>query len=151
MRVLDAATVKDLHARLARVRPETNARWGRMNAHQMVCHLNDSFAFAMSEKMASEDITFLNRTVVRWVGLHTPLFWPKGVPTRPEMDQLCGGTRPVEFLRDQSALAVAIERFAQPHLSFPFPRHPIFGELTEWEWMRWGYLHADHHFRQFGV
>jgi hypothetical protein len=34
---------------------------------------------------------------------------------------------------------------------FQFARHPIFGELTEREWMRWGYLHTDHHFRQFGV
>ncbi len=28
--------------------------------------------------------------------------------------------------------------------------HPYFGNLTKWEWMRWAYLHADHHLRQFG-
>jgi hypothetical protein len=30
------------------------------------------------------------------------------------------------------------------------PAHPIFGRMTEAEWMRWGYLHTDHHLRQFG-
>jgi hypothetical protein len=30
-------------------------------------------------------------------------------------------------------------------------RHPIFGELTDSERMRWGYLHMDHHLRQFGA
>ena len=32
----------------------------------------------------------------------------------------------------------------------PWPRHPIFLDLTQTQWMRWGYLHADHHLRQFG-
>jgi hypothetical protein len=28
--------------------------------------------------------------------------------------------------------------------------HPMFGGMTAKDWMRWGYLHADHHLRQFG-
>ncbi len=151
MQTLDYPTTKNLLDRLQRLRPESRGLWGKMNAHQMVCHLVDSYGFAMGLKAASEDITFLNRTLVRWVGLHTPLPWPKGVPTRPEMDQLSGGTRPSEFELDAAALTAAIQRFAQRPRTFQFARHPIFGDLTEWEWMRWGYLHADHHFRQFGL
>jgi hypothetical protein len=151
MQTINSQVVEELLHRLQRLRPETRALWGKMNAHQMVCHLADSYGLAMGDRTASEDITFLNRTLVRWVGLHTPLPWPKGVPTRPEMDQLRGGTPPVEFTRDTAGLTVAIQRFAQRPRTFEFGRHPIFGELTEWEWMRWGYLHADHHFRQFGV
>ena len=45
----------------------------------------------------------------------------------------------------------AIERFAVQPDTFQSGRHPTFGELTRWEWIRWGYLHADHHFRQFGL
>ena len=67
------------------------------------------------------------------------------------MDQLVGGTRPTAFLEDRAALAAAIEQFARQPRTAQFSRRPIFGELTEWEWMRWGYLHADHHFRQFGA
>lgn len=151
IQVLDSSGIKDLLGRLQRIRPDTRALWGRMNAHQMVCHLNDSFGLAMGDKTASEDITFFNRTLIKWVALYAPFSWPKGIPTRPEMDQLQGGTRPVEFSQDRAALAAAIERFARHPNSFRFSRHPTFGELTHWEWIRWGYLHTDHHFRQFGV
>ena len=151
MQTLDSTAIQDVLDRLQRLRPETHALWGKMNAHQMICHLNDSFGLAMGAKTASEEITFLNRTLIKWVALYSPLRWPKGVPTRPEMDQLGGGTPPAEFSHDKAALAAAMERFARRPKTFQFSRHPIFGELTEWEWIRWGYLHADHHFRQFGV
>jgi hypothetical protein len=152
MKTLDSqVVVAGLLQRLQSIRPDTPPQWGKMNAHQMVCHLNDSFAFAMGIKPAGEDITFLGRTLMRWVALHTSLRWPKGVQTRPEMDQVSGGgTPPVEFERDSAALAAAIQQFAGTPRSYQFVGHPIFGELTEWEWMRWGYLHTDHHLRQFG-
>ena len=151
MQTLYSSAGKDLLDRLGRLRPENRALWGKMNAHQMVCHLNDSFGAAMGDRTTSEDITFLSRTLIKWIALHAPLPWPKGVPTRPEVDQLDGGTRPVEFSHDKAALAAAIERFAKQPRTFQFPSHPVFGELTEWEWMRWGYLHSNHHLRQFGV
>jgi hypothetical protein len=151
MQTLDSTGINLLLDRLQHIHPETRALWGKMNAHQMVCHLDDSFDLAMGDRAASDDITFFNRTLIKWVALKTPLPWPKGVPTRPEMDQLGGGTRPVEFSHDKAALAAAIERFARQPRAFRFGRHPMFGEMTDWEWMRWGYLHADHHFRQFGV
>ena len=28
--------------------------------------------------------------------------------------------------------------------------HPIFGRMSERTWLRWAYLHTDHHLRQFG-
>ena len=151
MKTLNAASTKELLERLQRVRPGTPAGWGKMNAHQMVCHLSDSFALAMGMKTASADNTFLNRTLVRWFALRVPLTWPRGVPTRPEMDQLVGGTPPEEFGRDTQALAASIARFGKQPRDFQFAHHPIFGDLTEWEWLRWGYLHADHHLRQFGA
>lgn len=151
MQILDSPSTNALLARLDRLHPETNAQWGKMNAHQMVCHLNDSFGLAMGTRSASEVITFFNRTFIRWVALRTPMPWPKGVPTRPEMDQFDGGTRPATFAQDKAALVASIQRFSSQPRDFAFSRHPIFGNLTEWEWMRWGFLHANHHFRQFGI
>jgi hypothetical protein len=74
--------------------------------------------------------------------------WPKGVPTPPEMDQRVAGTPPVEFNADRAALQEKLARFARSR--GPWAPHPIFAALTTNEWMRWGYLHADHHLRQFG-
>lgn len=151
MLILDASSTRDIQDRLGRLTPESAAVWGKMNAHQMVCHLLDSFGLAMGTKSASEVITPMSRTLIRWLALRVPMHWPKGVPTRPEMDQHVGGTPPVEFLQDRAALSALIGRFAVKPRDFEFARHPVFGPMSEWEWMRWGYLHADHHFRQFGV
>jgi Protein of unknown function (DUF1569) len=151
MQILDTRTIESLLKRLQTLDPETRALWGKMNAHQMVCHLNDSFDLAMGSKTASADITLLGSTLIKWIALRWPAQWPKGVPTRPEMDQLRGGTRPAEFTQDKGALAAAIRRFTRQPKEFQFARHPTLGTLTDWEWMRWGYLHVDHHFRQFGA
>ena len=72
MQTLDSVAIKGLLNRLDRLRPETRALWGKMNVHQMVCHLNDSLELAMGAKTASEDITFLNRTVL---GTPDHLLW----------------------------------------------------------------------------
>ena len=94
--------------------------------------------------------TFLQRTLIKKVALYVPLPWPKGVPTRPEADQMAGGTKPVDFAKDKAALLVLIDRIASEKRDFTFVAHPIFGKMTDREWMRWAYLHCDHHLRQFG-
>jgi hypothetical protein len=137
--------------RLAKVQPDLKARWGRMSIHQMVCHLSDSFLGVMGEKYVSPASGPLHRTIVKWVALYAPIPWPKGIPTRPEMDQLIGGTAPAEFEHDKRALVTVIGRFSNPKRTFEWSPHPIFGNMRDADWFRWGYLHIDHHLRQFGV
>jgi hypothetical protein len=122
-----------------------------MSAHQMVCHLSDSFLAAMGQRSVSSASNLLTRTLVRRIALHTALPWPKGVKTLPEVDQEIGGTRPVEFGRDVEQLVSFIETFGAPPCDFDWQVHPIFGRLSEREWLHWGYRHVDHHLRQFGL
>jgi hypothetical protein len=86
---------------------------------------------------------------MKWLALNMPMKWPKGVPTRPEIDQEISGTAPAEFEADLHALLALTKEFARTPRSFTFAAHPIFGNMNEAEWMRWAYLHADHHIRQF--
>jgi hypothetical protein len=137
--------------RLERLTQNSPRQWGRMSPHQAVCHLSDSFRVAMGRREASQAQTWFNRTVGRFVALHTAVPWPHGVPTRPEVDQLIGGTTPVEFAHDLRELAVAIEAFTASPRNFIFRSHPGFGPLTDREWMIWGNKHMDHHLRQFGA
>jgi hypothetical protein len=149
---LNQADKKEIIERLSNLRPDSQRRWGRMTPHQMVCHLSDSFRIALGELSASSVENFFTRSfLVKWFVLYLPLPWPKGVPTRPEVDQQVGGTKPTEFERDRQELEMLIERFIRRPEGFEFSRHPYFGKMTETEWMRWGYLHCDHHLRQFGV
>ena len=140
----------ELLERLQRVRPNHIRHWGKMSPHQMICHLTDSFKAGTGEKSATSAENLLNRTVMKWAGLYLPIPWPHGINTLPEMDQNIGGTKPVEFERDRAELAEMIERFSRPQRDFEWGRHPLFGEMSDRDWYRWGYLHVDHHLRQFG-
>jgi hypothetical protein len=137
--------------RLARVQPVHRPRWGRMSAHQMLCHLSDSFLAVMGEKYVSPATGPLQRTLVKWIALYTPIPWPRGIPTRPEMDQFVGGTAPLEFEQDKKTLVTRIQRFSDPKRDFEWSAHPIFGTMPDPAWLRWGYLHLDHHLRQFSA
>lgn len=148
---LDSAVTADTVNRLRRLQPSAARLWGKMNAHQMVCHLGDSFRLGLGERDASPASGVLQRTVLKTIALRLPLPWPKGIQTRPEVDQQLGGTPPVEFATDKFELIATIGRFARSGRDFQFAIHPFFGAMSEWEWMRWGYLHADHHLRQFGL
>lgn len=136
--------------RLRQLAPDSRRRWGRMTSNQAVCHLSDSFRNMMSPTPISSVATPFSRTFVRWIAIHSGLPWPHGVKTRPEVDQEIGGTRPVEFMQDRRELEALIEQFAA-RTSNDLQPHPMFGRLTTDEWRRWGWLHTDHHLRQFGV
>jgi hypothetical protein len=122
-----------------------------MNAHQMVCHLADCFRAVMGRKTVSNAPRFFAQPLLKWVALYSPAPWPHGVSTRPEIDQLKNGTPPGDFQSDLDVTLSLTQEFASQPRSFEFTPHPFFLEMTYSEWMRWGYLHTDHHLRQFGL
>lgn len=137
--------------RLRTVQPGCTRRWGKMSAHQMVCHLSDAFRLLTYQKAASPATGLIQSTVIKWIALYVPLRWPAGVPTRPEMDQEAGGTKPADFAADLAELELLVETITTPASDYRWPAHPIFGRMSETDWMRWAYLHVDHHLRQFGL
>lgn len=139
----------EIRSRLTRLSPEDQAQWGRMSVHQMICHLNDAYKLPLGEKTASPATGLVQRTLLKWAALQAPIQWAKGYPTRPEMEQGKGGSAPIEFPLDLTSLVSTFDRFCAG-LPVPNLPHPTFGKMTTADWMRWGYLHADHHLRQFG-
>ncbi len=140
---------QEVFRRLAQLSPDDQARWGQMSAHQMLCHLRDSYCVPLGEKAASPATGVLQRTLAKWISLWIPIHWMKGYPTRPEIEQGKGGSAPVAFTSDLHALEVVLSQFCNG-LRAPYAPHPVFGRMAANEWLRWGYLHADHHLRQFG-
>jgi len=150
MQTLESKADRDSIAkRIAALTPADQRRWGKMTVEQVVCHLCDSYRTALGEKAASSKTGFFQRTVMKWVALRVPMKWPHGVQTMPEVEQGAGGTPPVEFERDRAMLVVLFDRFCEPKSNLALA-HPFFGPMSRDEWLRWGYLHADHHLRQFG-
>jgi hypothetical protein len=141
----------ELVGRLRTLRPDSVRRWGRMSVHQMVCHLSDGFRMGIGEKTVSHIGGLLRRTMVKWIALYVPVPWPPGILTRPEIDQERLGTKPVEFAADVAQLEALVELVTAQPGSFDRQRHPIFGRMSRADWLRWGYLHMDHHLRQFSA
>lgn len=141
----------EILGRLKALRPDSARRWGRMSVHQMVCHLIDAFRMGIGEQQVSHVAGPLQRTMVKWVALYLPMSWPAGIRTRPEIDQELGGTKPVDFMADVARLEELLEVVTAQPRSFEWQLHPVFGDMSEAAWLRWGYLHMDHHLRQFGA
>ena len=75
----------EIQQRLSQVRADSVRRWGRMTAHQMVCHLGDCFRMALAHRSVSPARGLLPQVMTKWIALYLPLPWPRGViETRPD-------------------------------------------------------------------
>ena len=140
----------ELLRRLQTVGPNSTARWGRMSAHQMICHLGDAMLVATGQKAAEGVSGPLPRLIVKWIALYLPMRGPSGLRTVAEIDQEGGGTKPHDFIREVRELDMRLRRFTEERQTM-CPTHPIFGPMSRKAWLRWAYLHTDHHLRQFGA
>jgi hypothetical protein len=74
-----------------------------------------------------------------------------GRPHEAQIDQHVGGTRPADFAADVRELVTFVTLVTTPETDVPWQSHPIFGRMSRAAWLRWSYLHIDHHLRQFGA
>jgi len=136
-----------LQRRIARLTPDAPRRWGRMTAHQMVCHLTDAVEGAFDADAEAPGTGALSRQPLKWLVLHV-LRWPRGTMQSPER---LTRRRPTEWHSDVAALRDAVERLAARDPMAPWPASGVFGRLSREEWGALLRTHIDHHLRQFGV
>jgi hypothetical protein len=139
--------LSETRARLRTVRVDDRARWGKMTAKQMVRHLRCAYEVALGERTV-EPMQRFPPVLMKWVALRTGVRWPKNIETMPELKRAIGERSETEFDAIMRAVIERMEVLATGKRCAP--THPMFGPMTEEDWMRWGYLHADHHLRQFG-
>jgi len=141
----------ELVTRLGKLTPQSDRCWGRMTAPQMVCHLADACRMALGQKRVSDDSSALRRTIIKWLALYAPLPWRAGIVTSPEIDQQIAGTCPADFTADVAEVRALLDAIEKRGLRGTWPDHPVFGRMSAPDWLRWAYLHTDHHLRQFGL
>jgi hypothetical protein len=143
-----AKVLSETSERLLRVREVDRALWGRMTAQQMVRHLCCAYEVALGDRSVAPLKRPRSPRAMKWVALRSGLRWPKNVPTTPELiravEEECDGT----FGELVSETIARMESLASGRRWQS--GHPVFGPMSAKDWMRWGYLHADHHLRQFG-
>jgi len=140
-------TRRELLARARRLTPEHRARWGKFTVDRMLAHLVDAFRMGMGEiEVRPRKIPLLgtwpfNVLFIRLVGM------PKNAPTVREIVQ----RPPLTIEAELRELEAAMDRFAAQRDRKQWPVHPAFGRLSRRSWGVLGYVHTDHHLRQFGV
>ena len=140
------AARQELLARARRLTPEHRPQWGKFTVDRMLAHMVDAFRMGMGEiEVKPRKIPVIgtwpfNVLFIRFVGM------PKNAPTAREIV-----TRPpLSIDAELRGLEAAMDRFAAQRTRTDWPRHPAFGKLSRSSWGVLGYVHTDHHLRQFG-
>ncbi|HEX4004896.1 MAG TPA: DUF1569 domain-containing protein [Acidobacteriaceae bacterium] len=144
----DPVLQRALDARLSALAPPDRALWGSMSVHQMICHMTEAFDCALGRKSLAPRKLALPRPILKFAALRVPRPWPHSFPSPPEIAQDQHGKPPIDFAQDHAALLAAFHEFCA-YPPNPGPPHPYFGRMSTRDWLRWGYLHTDHHLRQF--
>ena len=148
--LFDATVAGQVKARLGKLGPQCERRWGKMTAPQMLAHCSMSMQWAVGE-VAPEKRTLPARLmgplVKRMVLRNEDPLW-KNSPTAKSL--IVADER--DLSRERERLSAFIDRFATggPARCTTNP-HSFFGKMKPEEWAILMYKHLDHHLRQFGV
>ncbi|MBS1497082.1 MAG: DUF1569 domain-containing protein [Bacteroidetes bacterium] len=138
---------------LPKLNSDTPAKWGKMNAQQMLEHVT-AFFYVSTEKIQFPLVTPEE---------HLPkyrefLYSDKEFRENTKAPLTVLGEDPLPLA--QPTFSIAIEKLQKAvHYFFTYFEnspgkttiHPVFGALTFDEWVLLHYKHVTHHFKQFGL
>jgi hypothetical protein len=139
-----------IRARMKKLTHDSERQWGTLSPHEMICHLSDALRHPLGDRPAPlPKPSWFRHTLLKWLFLWVIPQYPKGASTRAYFNPKSDGTKPEEFTRDLETLDQLTLRFvaAAPRISV---EHTRFGRMRGKEWLRWWWMHTDHHLRQFG-
>jgi hypothetical protein len=146
--VADPAVLAALTTRLEQLTPTQQRVWGTMNPQQMAAHLADAAEAVLGRRSFSTPARGPSR-VMKWAALYLPMPWPRGV--RSGADPASRSLQPETFATERSRAIAALAALAAAPAAGLAAHHPLFGPMARGDWLRWAYLHTDHHLRQFGL
>ena len=148
--LFDATVANQVKMRLGGLKPESERRWGKMTAAQMLAHCSVSMQWAVGE-VVPEQRALPARLLGRLV---KPLVFRNEAPLRKNAPTakslLVADGR--DWAEERERLLGLIDKFAAGGAA-GCTKHPhsFFGKMTPEEWAILLYKHLDHHLRQFGV
>lgn len=145
--LFDASHKSEMLARIARLRADSPAKWGKMNCAQAMAHCQMPLRAATGEVVSKRGLIGILFGGIAKKSLTGPKDFKPNLPTDPKF--VVRDAR--DFEREREQLIVLIERFASrgPDGLTRDP-HPFFGKMTTAEWEALMWKHLDHHVRQFG-
>ncbi len=148
--LFDATMDNQIKTRLGTLKPQSERRWGKMTAPQMLAHCSVSMQWAVGEVVPEK-----GPLLVRLMGrLVKPMVFRNENPLRknsPTAKSLIVADER-DFAKERERLTGLIDKFAAGGAAGCTTNpHSFFGKMTPDEWAILMYRHLDHHLRQFGV
>ena len=148
--LFDATVANQVKTRLGKLQPQSERRWGKMTAAQMLAHCSVSMQWAVGE-LVPEKGTLPVRLIGRLV---KPMVFRNEDPLRknsPTAKSLIVADER-DLGKERDRLSRLIDKFAtRGAAGCTRNPHSFFGKMAPDEWAIFMYKHLDHHLRQFGV
>jgi hypothetical protein len=144
----DSGVRDEFKARIAKLTPGAQRKWGKMTPDQMLWHCAESLETGLGIKPYGKMPPMLPvpKSWVRWMLLKGP--WPKGrTPTAP--DWVAKST--YDFEEQRKRLLSAVDALTSRGLSDAAARHPVLGDVSIEFQSQLHARHLNHHLEQFGV
>jgi hypothetical protein len=147
--VFDPKTTEETFNRLEKISYVSKPQWGKMNAAQMLAHLNVTYDLTYGKTKSNP--SFFAKLMLK--------LFVKGIVTNDKPYQKNSRTGP-DFIisneRDfekEKSIFIDYVKQTEAHGAqyFEGKESASFGPMTAKEWSNQFYKHIDHHFSQFGV
>ncbi|MGL4630251.1 MAG: DUF1569 domain-containing protein [Leadbetterella sp.] len=138
-----------LISRLNTLNNTTAPQWGKMNAAQMLAHVNVPFEYAFENKHKAPNFffKFMLKTFVK-SGVVSEAPYKKNSGTAP--DFIIKGDR--DFDLEKNRLITYVKKMGSDDAkNYEGREYLPFGNMSATEWNNLFYKHIDHHLTQFGV
>jgi Protein of unknown function (DUF1569) len=147
--VFKAPVTAELLARVGRLQADSQPRWGKMNAAQMLAHCCIVYEeiHGLRKGHAPWVARFLGRYLFKRIAVGENPFH-KNIPTPKTF--VVADARVFDLERER-LIKLITETHGLGESSFEGREHVSFGPLRATEWSNLLYKHLDHHLMQFGV
>ncbi|MFD0860805.1 DUF1569 domain-containing protein [Sungkyunkwania multivorans] len=146
--IFEPESYNELKVRVAKLTPETQPKWGKMNVAQMMYHCQKALEVPL-EKSDLKRPNLAMRVLFRGfkTSMYSDKLWKANLPTAPGF----AITDEREFETEATRLNDLMDELHARKDGPPLPKHPAFGNFSKEQWGKMHYKHLDHHLRQFGV
>ncbi len=144
--IFDKGEKEQVMGRIQSLHSGQERLWGKMDASQMLAHLQISIAVALGQMQVQE-----NRLLKTILSLFKSVLYnnrpmKKNLPTgRPFITS----NNARIFEEEKQKLLTLLTRFSPEMIQNP--NYPFFGKLTHEQWGKAVWKHIDHHLRQFSA
>ncbi len=137
---------KEITDRIASVANESERKWGKMSAAQMLVHCQQPIKVGLGELKLGTNLLFMILGPFIKKKLMKEVPFDQNLPTHKDFII----THEPSLVEERQKLIDLVNQFNDKKDSLAI-KHPIFGKMSTQQWDSLNWKHLDHHLRQFGI